>query len=322
MRATPAEARWLERLAPKVQKDLQQSSPASLETAGHDLTAARTDRTSDGWYVNIANVVGTGATLAVFIDGDHPQNGRRAFWYGASDETRAGIMSIRAATAYRWPRVQQAKGYRFPLDFRHEDPWLQKYNVAEYYYGWTEQESPATGVVPSASLRRRVSERLTALLFEIEDAQQMLAIDGDVDDLERVGTVRREQAQLRTKLFGPRQSAKCDFCGVTLPIDLLVAAHTKRRSDCTFDERRDLRGNILALCTFGCDAMFERGYLVVTRRGLKKGPRFHHGDAIEARIAAILAASRAVWNPRRAKYLSAHSAYHRKRAAALKGSRA
>lgn len=80
-------------------------------------------------------------------------------------------------------------------------------------------------------------------------------------------TVRKEQAELRRLLLGGRPSAPCDLCGDEFPADLLVAAHIKRRSVCSDDERNHLPHVAMLACRFGCDSLFESGYVTVDRTG-------------------------------------------------------
>lgn len=75
--------------------------------------------------------------------------------------------------------------------------------------------------------------------------------------------VRREQAVLRSMLAGGREQANCALCGDQYPLRFLVAAHIKKRSICTDDERRDLRHVAMLACTFGCDALYEDGWITV-----------------------------------------------------------
>lgn len=75
--------------------------------------------------------------------------------------------------------------------------------------------------------------------------------------------VRREQAQLRSMLAGGRELAGCALCGHQYPLRFLVAAHIKKRSICTDDERRDLHHVAMLACTFGCDALYEAGWITV-----------------------------------------------------------
>ncbi|WP_125777878.1 hypothetical protein [Antribacter gilvus] len=72
---------------------------------------------------------------------------------------------------------------------------------------------------------------------------------------------RGEQPILRRGLLQGRTEAPCALCGEVLPVNALWAAHIKRRSACTEDERRDLANVAMLACLFGCDWLFELGYI-------------------------------------------------------------
>jgi hypothetical protein len=97
---------------------------------------------------------------------------------------------------------------------------------------------------------------------EFYDVQAQLASTEQLDT-ERKVVVRKEQAMLRKHLFGSQKHAECFVCGEEFPIELLVAAHIKPRSECSENEKRDLN-NIVPMCLFGCDALFERRQVVVS----------------------------------------------------------
>jgi hypothetical protein len=88
-------------------------------------------------------------------------------------------------------------------------------------------------------------------------------------DLERPfeGAARGEQPRLRILLFGSATHAQCGLCGSTLPVRFLHAAHVKPRSLCTDSERRDLANVAMAACVFGCDALYELGFIAVASDG-------------------------------------------------------
>jgi hypothetical protein len=50
-------------------------------------------------------------------------------------------------------------------------------------------------------------------------------------------------------------------------MDLLVAARIKRRSICSDAEKADLHNVAMLACLFGCDALYEAGYLSVDEIG-------------------------------------------------------
>ncbi|MFD0044932.1 hypothetical protein ACFVGV_07060 [Pseudarthrobacter scleromae] len=64
--------------------------------------------------------------------------------------------------------------------------------------------------------------------------------DREFDELDEQATVlrRKEQAYLR-KYILPGNSGTCALCERVLPIEFLVAAHLKRRSECSDGEKQD-----------------------------------------------------------------------------------
>ncbi|WP_225828227.1 hypothetical protein [Streptomyces naphthomycinicus] len=78
--------------------------------------------------------------------------------------------------------------------------------------------------------------------------------------------VRREQAKLRKKLLNGATEAACALCGRVLPARFIRAAHIKRRSAASRQERL-MMANIMATCLIGCDELFEHGYVYVNDNG-------------------------------------------------------
>jgi hypothetical protein len=72
---------------------------------------------------------------------------------------------------------------------------------------------------------------------------------------------------LRGLLYQERDRARCSLCGREFPVELMVAAHIKPRSECTPEERRDAECIAFAACLLGCDALYERGFVSVGRDG-------------------------------------------------------
>lgn len=80
--------------------------------------------------------------------------------------------------------------------------------------------------------------------------------------LDKAGIVkgRTEQAFLRNFLFRGKYS-DCGICGNEYPVSFLVAAHIKKRSSCTDEEKRDFKNIVMPMCKFGCDDLYEKGYI-------------------------------------------------------------
>lgn len=78
---------------------------------------------------------------------------------------------------------------------------------------------------------------------------------------------RKEQGILRGILFKGVSEAKCAICHRTFPTDIMVAAHIKPRSKCTTQERKN-PNVVMPVCKVGCDDFFEKGYLLVDKKGV------------------------------------------------------
>lgn len=77
---------------------------------------------------------------------------------------------------------------------------------------------------------------------------------------------RREQKLLRAFLFDGITNCKCSICNEEYPIDFVTTAHIKKRKHCTEAERLDVENIVMPVCRFGCDELFEKGYIVVKNK--------------------------------------------------------
>lgn len=90
---------------------------------------------------------------------------------------------------------------------------------------------------------------------------------GGPSDRLAVVAIRAEQRFLRNQQLR-RWGSSCALCGRSLPKELIVAAHIKPRWACSENERMDTRHVSMLACLFGCDALFELGYVVVGDQGI------------------------------------------------------
>lgn len=81
------------------------------------------------------------------------------------------------------------------------------------------------------------------------------------------GNGRKEQAFLRKYLFKGKKTGCCGICGRDLPVDMLITSHIKQRSECTNEERVDYENVVMPMCKFGCDDLYEKGYIYVDDLG-------------------------------------------------------
>ncbi len=125
-----------------------------------------------------------------------------------------------------------------------------------------------------------------------EPANEELRAGGT--DIAQVVLVRREQRFLRRHLLAGRAIAACDICGRMLPTELLVAAHITPRASLDEAERLDFASAAMLACLFGCDAMFEAGYIGVNADGEVISLRRPPTPAVAGAVTAVegLAAGR------------------------------
>ena len=84
------------------------------------------------------------------------------------------------------------------------------------------------------------------------------------DNNEKVETYRRkEQEYLKSSLFGYKKQIECGICNKTFNKDMVWCSHIKKRRYCTNEEQVNLNV-VMPMCKFGCDDLFEKGYLTVS----------------------------------------------------------
>jgi hypothetical protein len=128
-------------------------------------------------------------------------------------------------------------------------------------------------------------------------------------ETQRRTAARREQDILRSYLLGGAQTGTCAVCGQTFPVELLVAGHIKRRTKCTDRQKKDTT-NLMLVCTFGCDALFERGYIVVRRGKVAAGPNRVGFRAVSRRVSSLKGKPCSNWSTESAGYFEWHEKSH------------
>ena len=103
---------------------------------------------------------------------------------------------------------------------------------------------------------------------KINEAEYIESITNPLDSLENLDSEvtsshRKEQAFLRQTLFKNKLTAKCAICGKEFPVKMLCCSHIKKRCLCSIEEKKDYANIVVPMCTFGCDALYEKGFLGV-----------------------------------------------------------
>lgn len=137
------------------------------------------------------------------------------------------------------------------------------------------------------------------------DVERLMTADSL--DLPVVGTSRREQSYLRKLIFKGERTCKCGICGESYPVDLLVAAHIKRRTDCTKEERLDVEHIAMPMCKFGCDDLYEKGYILIEDGIITENKKKKNTKRVEAYLEQIKGRKCEYWNTDTEKYFEAHN---------------
>lgn len=84
-------------------------------------------------------------------------------------------------------------------------------------------------------------------------------------DKETLSKRRIEQGILRKVLFNQQPVFTCCICQREYLTNFMVAAHIKKRSECNREERLDIENIVVPMCKFGCDDLYEYGYISVDK---------------------------------------------------------
>lgn len=130
-------------------------------------------------------------------------------------------------------------------------------------------------------------------------------------DAKREIMIREEQGILRRRFFRGKDIGTCGICGRAFPVALLVAGHIKRRALCTMVEKRDF-SNIMPVCKLGCDDLFERAYVTVSKGLILANPCLPQTRAVKQYVKSLLGRKCAYWRRATASYFEAHHKLHSK----------
>ncbi|GGH17231.1 HNH endonuclease [Paenibacillus segetis] len=174
-----------------------------------------------------------------------------------------------AAALWDYDKEGQTWEYVYFLDEinAHQIPYSQFNQIVGYADNYIIQgfsvlnEERSDRILTALDLK---SEVYLPEITEEEYKEEILQFNIDDDlDVQHSGKRRKEQSFLRRQLFQNKRVGVCGICGKQYPVDLLVAAHIKKRSKCSNEERLDHKNIIMPMCKFGCDDLYEKAYIVV-----------------------------------------------------------
>jgi hypothetical protein len=130
-------------------------------------------------------------------------------------------------------------------------------------------------------------------------------------DREILASQRLEQQFLRQGLFGKDAIGTCCICGEAYPVGFLVAAHVKPRSECEPNELRDFKHIVAPMCRFGCDELYERGYIGVEGGSIVAVVSEPTSDMLEIYREDLVGRACTAWNEQSSRYFEWHLTRHR-----------
>ena len=147
-----------------------------------------------------------------------------------------------------------------------------------------------------------------------------IEIDGDYNFLQELESLeaaskvnrRKEQSILRRLLFRNKPYGRCCICSKDFPVSFLVAAHIKKRSECTSDEKRDFQNIVAPMCRFGCDELYEQGYVGVKNGFVVSFNTKDVSDPVKQYLGCIVDNVCSSWHLGTKEYFSWHIRRHQK----------
>ena len=119
--------------------------------------------------------------------------------------------------------------------------------------------------------------------LEVLDKLKMLS----QTEMEIISKRRLEQAFLKDFLFGKATIGICGICNNNYPIAFLVAAHLQKRY-LSSDEERKNPNIVMPMCTLGCDALYEKGYITVKDGKVNRLKRYINSKTLDNYITSIV----------------------------------
>tara|TARA_B100000886_G_scaffold333290_1_gene287056 strand:+ start:1554 stop:2507 length:954 start_codon:yes stop_codon:yes gene_type:complete len=150
----------------------------------------------------------------------------------------------------------------------HSIPYVQFNNAVGYKENYIIQGFGVLSEEKSKLVFDEFGLESSTYITPIEDSEYLdIALSIPETEQEFTSKRRLEQGHLRKKLFGNKTNSICSCCSKEYPISMLWCSHIKKRSKCNDDEKRDYNV-VLPMCRFGCDELFEKGYIGVNDSGV------------------------------------------------------
>jgi hypothetical protein len=218
-----------------------------------------------------------------------------------------------AAQLWNYDKEGQTWEYVYFLDevTSHQIPYSQFNQVAGYADNFVIQGFSVLNEERSERILTAFDLKSEIYLPEVTEEEYIeevlgLEIEGDLDT-NHSGRGRREQPFLRKQLFKNKKSGYCGICGKYYPVNMLVAAHIKKRAKCSREERLDYQNIVMPMCKFGCDDLYEKGYIYLKDGVIHKNLCMPVTTDLLEKIVEIEGQSSLHWNENTKKYFEWHA---------------
>lgn len=150
---------------------------------------------------------------------------------------------------------------RFEGDYIRVDSINELVALVQSGYG-ARMSNPSTGNAPSYIVNKNLLLDEDLETTPLTKGLKTAVLESELD-AETRSKYRKEQSLLRALLLGKTKKGECVICQKEFPFDLLIAAHLKMRSECSIEEKSDLKNVAALMCKTGCDDLYEKGYISV-----------------------------------------------------------
>lgn len=131
--------------------------------------------------------------------------------------------------------------------------------------------------------------------------------DGEMLDIQGHAIKRKEQGFLRKYLFRGKKEFVCGICGRKLPTNMLITSHIKKRSECSKEEKLDYKHIVMPMCKFGCDDLYEKGYIYIQDGKVKINNKKWMTDDMRNELRKLEGKNCPYYNKRTKPYFEAHN---------------
>lgn len=192
----------------------------------------------------------------------------------------------------------------------HSIPYVQFNNAVGYKENYIIQGFGVLSEEKSKLVFDEFGLESSTYITPIEDSEYLdIALSIPETEQEFTSKRRLEQGHLRKKLFGNKTNSICSCCSKEYPISMLWCSHIKKRAKCNDDEKRDYNV-VLPMCRFGCDELFEKGYIGVNDSGVIINIKPTTNVNVNNYISSLVGENCKGFSDKNKKYFKWHREFH------------